>query len=74
MDLVICIEDNGIGLDTSAINESLRKNELDFVEKGNSIGLHNINARLKMLYGNQYGMHLEKYAWRRNKSVYDFTR
>lgn len=47
MDLVICIEDNGIGLDTSAINESLRKNELDFVEKGNSIGLHNINARLK---------------------------
>lgn len=59
MDLVICIEDNGIGLDTSAINESLRKNELHFVEKGNSIGLHNINARLKMLYGNQYGMHLE---------------
>ena len=59
MDLVICIEDNGIGLDTSAINESLRKNELGFVEKGNSIGLHNINARLKMLYGNQYGMHLE---------------
>lgn len=59
MDLVICIEDNGIGLDTSAINESLRKKELDFVEKGNSIGLHNINARLKMLYGNQYGMHLE---------------
>lgn len=59
MDLVICIEDNGIGLETSAINESLRKNELDFVEKGNSIGLHNINARLKMLYGNQYGMHLE---------------
>ena len=59
MDLVICIEDNGIGLDTSAIHERLRKNELDFVEKGNSIGLHNINARLKMLYGNQYGMHLE---------------
>lgn len=59
MDLVICIEDNGVGLDASAINESLRKNELDFVEKGNSIGLHNINARLKMLYGNQYGMHLE---------------
>lgn len=59
MDLVICIEDNGIGMDTSEINESLRKNKLDFVEKGNSIGLHNINARLKMLYGNQYGMYLE---------------
>lgn len=59
MDLVICIEDNGIGMDTSAINESLSKNELDFVEKGNSIGLHNINARLKMLYGNTYGMYLE---------------
>lgn len=59
MDLVIRIEDNGIGMDTSEINESLRKNKLDFVEKGNSIGLHNINARLKMLYGNQYGMHLE---------------
>lgn len=33
MDLVICIEDNGIGLDTSAINESLRKNELDLWKK-----------------------------------------
>ena len=58
-EMILSVEDNGIGMDTSAINESLSKNELDFVEKGNSIGLHNINARLKMLYGNTYGMYLE---------------
>lgn len=73
MDLVICIEDNGIGMDTSAINESLSKNELDFVEKGNSIGLHNINARLKNVIWQHIWNVFGKYIGRRDKGVYDFT-
>ncbi len=57
--LSICVEDNGVGMQAAEINESLKRNEIDLVEQGNSIGLHNINARLKMLYGQQYGLQLE---------------
>ena len=28
-------------------------------EKGSSIGLYNINARVKILYGDQYGINIE---------------
>lgn len=58
-ELLISVADNGVGMDASKMNESLEKNEITYVEKGSSIGLHNINARLKMLYGEQYGIHIE---------------
>lgn len=57
--LHICVADNGVGMDVTEINESLRKNEISLVEQGTSIGLHNINARLKILYGEQYGIYIE---------------
>ena len=41
------------------MNESLRHSNLDYVERGNSIGIHNINARLKILYGEEYGLQIE---------------
>ena len=55
----VCVEDNGVGMDASEMNKSLEKNEISYVERGNSIGLHNINARLKLLYGKQYGLRVE---------------
>lgn len=57
--LKICVADNGVGMETTEINASLQRNEIDYVEQGNSIGLHNINARLKMLYGDQYGLRID---------------
>ncbi|CUX35820.1 cache domain-containing sensor histidine kinase [Clostridium sp. C105KSO13] len=57
--LTICVADNGIGMDADKFNKNLKKNDLKYVEKGDSIGLHNINARLKMLYGNEYGLWIE---------------
>lgn len=57
--LMICVADNGVGMESSEINASLQRNEIDYVEQGNSIGLHNINARLKMLYGDQYGLRID---------------
>lgn len=57
--LMICVADNGVGMETTGINASLQRNEIDYVEQGNSIGLHNINARLKMLYGDQYGLRID---------------
>lgn len=57
--LEICVEDNGVGMDAEKMNESLKHSNLDYVERGNSIGIHNINARLKILYGEEYGLHIE---------------
>lgn len=57
-ELLICVEDNGVGMDAGVLNEQLQKNDPDYVGHGKSIGLHNINARLKMLYGDVYGIHI----------------
>jgi Putative regulator of cell autolysis len=57
--LMIIVEDNGVGMDALQVNQALQENSLEMVEKGNSIGLNNINARLKMLYGESYGLHIE---------------
>lgn len=57
--LEICVADNGVGMDAKQMNESLKHSNLDYVERGNSIGIHNINARLKILYGEEYGLHIE---------------
>ena len=54
--LKIEVSDNGVGMDAGKLNEDLAKNDLNYVEKGDSIGLHNINARIKMLYGDDYGI------------------
>jgi sensor histidine kinase YesM len=58
-DLWITVIDNGIGMDTKEMNEKLRKCDVDEVEAGNSIGLLNINARIKMLFGDEYGIQIE---------------
>lgn len=57
--LVIYIADNGIGMDADKFNDNLKKSDIQYVEQGRSIGLYNINARLKMLYGSQYGLWIE---------------
>lgn len=56
---VISVRDNGVGMDAEKINRNLQKNDPAQAEKGNSIGLYNINARVKMLYGNEYGIRIE---------------
>lgn len=57
--LQIVVIDNGIGMNADQMNTRLEENNLDSVETGNSIGLFNINARLKMLYGEEYGLYIE---------------
>ncbi len=55
----LCIADNGVGMDARSMNEKLKENDIRYVEQGKSIGLYNINARLKMLYGIDYGLRIE---------------
>lgn len=57
--LEVSVRDNGMGMDAGEINEILQKNEQPQTEKGSSIGLYNINARVKMLYGDEYGIRIE---------------
>lgn len=54
----IIVKDNGVGMDAEEMNQRLRENNLNAVESGSSIGLLNINARMKMLYGEEYGLHI----------------
>jgi sensor histidine kinase YesM len=57
--LLITIEDNGAGMDAKAMNEQLDKADIGRIEMGRSIGVMNVNARVKSVYGEGYGIHYE---------------
>lgn len=57
--LVITIQDNGAGMDADSMNQLLEQNDIKRVESGVSIGILNVNARLKKLFGCGYGLHIE---------------
>jgi sensor histidine kinase YesM len=52
----ISVIDNGIGMEADEINSQLQAPELEVLEKGYSIGLCNISARVKLLFGKDYGV------------------
>lgn len=54
--LYIMVKDDGVGMDEREQNRRLRENDTNLIVEGNSIGLSNINARLKMIYGEEYGL------------------
>lgn len=57
-ELEIVIKDNGNGMDEETLNKTrtgLEKN----LQKNNSIGLMNTNSRLKLKFGNNYGITLD---------------
>ena len=41
------------------MNRLLEQNDMKRVETGVSIGILNVNARLKKLFGKEYGLHIE---------------
>ncbi len=57
--LFVTIEDNGAGMDADAMNVQLEKADLKQIEMGRSIGIMNVNARIKNVYGNNYGIRYE---------------
>ncbi|MDF2613006.1 MAG: sensor histidine kinase [Clostridia bacterium] len=58
-DIVISVKDNGVGMNEHEVCLSLQNSELDALEKNSSIGLNNINARVKILFGKEYGVKVE---------------
>jgi two-component system, sensor histidine kinase YesM len=62
--LSIEIHDNGLGIEETKliqINEALEKNKTIQISStsGSLIGLNNVNKRLKMQFGNEYGINIE---------------
>lgn len=51
-DIEFTIEDNGIGIDKDVISEILQKDTTGY-------GLKNINERIKLYFGNEYGLFIE---------------
>lgn len=54
--LEVWVEDNGVGMDAAALNRRLAHSVADALQKNDSIGIDNINARAKLLYGPDYGV------------------
>ncbi|RXZ84150.1 HAMP domain-containing protein [Paenibacillaceae bacterium] len=60
--LLISVEDNGIGISPSRLEDvrSRLAEQLDPLwTSGNSIGLYNVSARIKLYFGEEYGIHIE---------------
>lgn len=59
--LIVKVWDNGVGMTQEVCQELLAEevSEKAEKEKSTSIGLRNINARMKMLYGEKYGLGIE---------------
>ena len=58
--LEITIKDNGCGMDEETLQKVMTKVE-DYTKKRrkSSIGLYNINRRIKLSYGEQYGLTIQ---------------
>jgi two-component system, sensor histidine kinase YesM len=60
--VIIDIKDNGIGMsaeECEALNESIRTGvacEGSVSKSGNGIGIHNVNERIQLYYGKEYGV------------------
>ncbi len=57
--VLIEVQDNGSGISSERLRELLAKLEKNDTSSGKSIGLTNVNKRIKMYHGEQYGMSVE---------------
>lgn len=65
----IIVEDNGIGMNQEEVNALVENNEISSLDKGSSIGLVNINARMKMIFGKDYGIKVESMIGKGSKVI-----
>jgi two-component system sensor histidine kinase YesM len=57
--LVFTVADSGVGMETEAcrlLNERLRRNSSTFEDKEEGFGLYNVNRRIKLYCGDEYGL------------------
>ena len=51
-EIYIMVEDNGVGMDEETMEKMLSQNSKGY-------GMRNVNQRIKLLYGEDYGLHIE---------------
>lgn len=56
-DIAVIVEDNGIGMSPERLEQI--QNYLDDDEELDSLGMKNVHQRLKLTYGNAYGLEIE---------------
>lgn len=66
--LKICVEDDGIGIDEDKLIK-LNKSLNDKENTGKSIGMKNVNQRIKIYYGYNYGISIESILYVGTKVV-----
>ncbi len=54
-----CIADDGVGIKQDKIDSLLEGDEKSAINRENTIGVNNINQRIKNIYGNQYGLFID---------------
>ena len=54
--LVITVEDNGKGMEKEEVENLIMRMQKEELSTGKSIGLHNIYQRIKLFYGEEYGV------------------
>ncbi|MDO4276091.1 MAG: histidine kinase [Eubacteriales bacterium] len=57
--LVILVEDNGVGMTKERVQELYKEESQETEDKSRSIGILNIHRRMKLLYGEPYGLVIE---------------
>ncbi|MGN1059328.1 MAG: sensor histidine kinase [Clostridia bacterium] len=60
--LTISVTDNGVGMSEEKMQNLNREFLSDYVFFDGHIGLKNVNQRVKLIYGETYGLHLESSA------------
>lgn len=56
--LIISVQDNGKGMTEEELQRLIKRMNLKEISTGESIGLHNIYQRIKLFYGDDYGIHI----------------
>lgn len=54
---VIEITDDGVGMDEETLNHIFEKHKVNY--RSNGVGVYNVQKRLCMYYGKEYGLHYE---------------
>ena len=63
--LYFVVEDNGVGGDEAEINKILKESE----EKNRGFAIHNVNARIKIRFGEEYGLFYQSEKGKGTKAV-----
>ncbi|MCK9478561.1 MAG: histidine kinase [Firmicutes bacterium] len=57
--IVFEIQDNGVGIDEKALTKMVSELEKDYIREKDHIGVKNVNQRIKLTFGHEYGIMLE---------------